>query len=390
MRHFFQTTLLALAASLTGSAAIVAAEKDIVDTAVSAGSFNTLVAAVKAADLVETLKGKGPFTVFAPTDEAFAKLPPEAVADLLKPENKKKLVSVLTYHVVAGEVPASKVVKLTGAKTVNGQQVDVKVDGDAVMVDGAKVIATDITCSNGIIHVIDSVILPSTDNLAEVATKAGKFNTLVAAAKAAGLVPALVGDTELTVFAPTDEAFAKLPEGTVANLLKPENKEQLASILKYHIVAGRVYSTDALAAKKAKTLEGNLIFIKVEDGAAKVNDAHLVATDIDASNGVIHVIDSVILPPAKSTSVHPRRMIEMAIQKGAPLYNAGHVAACSQVYSSTIQSLLSQAEPSIDDHTTHALKTALTESKSCTCQETNAWTLRRALDTAYRSMASVR
>ena len=134
--------------------------KDIVDTAVSAGSFKTLAAALKAADLIETLKGDGPFTVFAPTDKAFAKLPEGTVADLLKPENKAKLVAVLTYHVVPGKVMAADVVKLTTAKTVQGCEVTVKVDGDKVMVDGADVTKTDIGCTNGVIHVIDAVIFP--------------------------------------------------------------------------------------------------------------------------------------------------------------------------------------------------------------------------------------
>lgn len=135
-------------------------QKDIVDTAVGAGSFNTLVAAVKAADLVDTLKGKGPFTVFAPTDAAFAKLPGGTLDDLLKPENKEKLKGILTYHVVPGKVMAADVVKLKTTKTVQGQELTIKVSGETVMVDNAKVTKTDIACSNGVIHVIDTVVLP--------------------------------------------------------------------------------------------------------------------------------------------------------------------------------------------------------------------------------------
>jgi uncharacterized surface protein with fasciclin (FAS1) repeats len=133
---------------------------DIVGTAVAAGSFETLVAAVKAAGLVETLQGEGPFTVFAPTDEAFAKLPKGAVEDLLKPENKSKLQAVLTYHVVAGKVMSPDVVKLESAKTVQGQEVSIKVEDGKVMVDEALVTTADIEASNGVIHVIDTVILP--------------------------------------------------------------------------------------------------------------------------------------------------------------------------------------------------------------------------------------
>lgn len=135
-------------------------KKDIVDTAVEAGKFKTLAAALKAAGLIETLKGKGPFTVFAPTDEAFAKLPKGTVEELLKPENKEKLVAVLTYHVVPGKVLAADVVKLTDAKTVQGGKVTIAVKDGKVKVDGATVVKTDIEASNGVIHVIDAVILP--------------------------------------------------------------------------------------------------------------------------------------------------------------------------------------------------------------------------------------
>ncbi|MDH3620784.1 MAG: fasciclin domain-containing protein [Gammaproteobacteria bacterium] len=138
-----------------------AASKDIVDTAVAAGQFETLAAALGAADLVGTLKGDGPFTVFAPTDAAFAKLPEGTVESLLKPENRDQLVAVLTYHVVAGEVKAADVVKLSEAKTVNGQSVSIEVGDNGVRIDNANVIATDIGASNGVIHVIDTVILPS-------------------------------------------------------------------------------------------------------------------------------------------------------------------------------------------------------------------------------------
>jgi len=133
---------------------------DIVDTAISAKSFNTLVAALKAADLVDVLRGEGPFTVFAPTDDAFAKLPEGTLESLLKPENKAQLQSILTYHVLPGQYLAADVVKMDSAKTVNGQSFSIRNHDGSVMIDNAKIIKTDITASNGVIHVIDSVILP--------------------------------------------------------------------------------------------------------------------------------------------------------------------------------------------------------------------------------------
>jgi len=153
-------TAAVLALGIAAASAANAPQKDIVDTAVAAGSFNTLAAALKAAGLVDTLKGKGPFTVFAPTDAAFAKLPAGTVDDLLKPENKAKLVSILTYHVVSGAVSSAQVVKMTSAKTVEGQSVKISTKGGGVMIDGANVVKADILASNGVIHVIDSVILP--------------------------------------------------------------------------------------------------------------------------------------------------------------------------------------------------------------------------------------
>ena len=157
MRFF---TAVALAGALAISAPLHAADKDIVDTAVGAGSFKTLAKALQAAGLVETLKGRGPFTVFAPTDEAFAKLPAGTVENLLKPENKAKLAAILTYHVVPGKVTAAQVTKMTSAKTVNGQQLTIAANGSGVTVEGANVVKTDVAASNGVIHVIDTVMIP--------------------------------------------------------------------------------------------------------------------------------------------------------------------------------------------------------------------------------------
>ncbi|MDQ3171453.1 MAG: fasciclin domain-containing protein [Acidobacteriota bacterium] len=149
--------LVAVSAQTPASAQV---RKDIVDTAVAAGSFKTLAATLQAAGLVDTLKGKGPFTVFAPTDEAFAKLPAGTVESLLKPENKAKLQRLLTYHVVAGKVTAADVVKLSSAKAVSGDTITIKAGSGGVMVDGARVVKTDVAASNGVIHVIDTVIMP--------------------------------------------------------------------------------------------------------------------------------------------------------------------------------------------------------------------------------------
>ena len=154
------TTAVVAAALVLVASQARAQSRDIVDTAVAAGQFNTLAAALKAAGLIETLKGEGPFTVFAPTDAAFAKLPKGTVEDLLKPENKAKLTAVLTYHVVPGTVMAADVVKVKSAKTVQGGSLKVNSTGGKVMIDNANVVKTDIAASNGVIHVIDTVVMP--------------------------------------------------------------------------------------------------------------------------------------------------------------------------------------------------------------------------------------
>ena len=280
--------------------------KDIVATAIGAGQFNTLVAAVKAAGLVEALQGKGPFTVFAPTDAAFAKLPAGTVEGLFK--DPKALANILLFHVVPGAVKAEAVKDGLTAKTLQGSPVTFKVMDGKAMIEGAGIVATDVLASNGVIHVIDSVILPpakaaapaaaapAAKDIVATAVGAGQFNTLVAAVKAAGLVDALQGKGPFTVFAPTDAAFAKLPAGTVEGLLK--DPKALANILLYHVVPGAVKAEAVKDGLTAKTLQGSPVTFKVMDGKAMIEGAGIVATDVLASNGVIHVIDSVILPPA--------------------------------------------------------------------------------------------
>lgn len=268
------------------------AEKDIVDTAIAAGSFQTLVTAVKSAELVETLKGRGPFTVFAPSDAAFAKLPKGTVEGLLK--DQKKLQSILTYHVVPGRMMAKDVLASKWLKTAQGQSLRVSSNDDGAWIDGAKIVTTDIACSNGVIHVLDTVVMPRPD-IVETAIANGSFTTLVAALKSAELVKTLQGEGPFTVFAPTDAAFAKLPAGTVEGLLK--DREKLAKILTYHVVAGRVLSSDLPEKLSAKTVQGGEIAIaRTKEGKVTVNGAQVVTSDIIVGNGVIHVIDTVILP----------------------------------------------------------------------------------------------
>jgi transforming growth factor-beta-induced protein len=276
-------------------------EQTIVDIAVSDENFSTLVTALDAAGLVEALQGEGPFTVFAPTNDAFAALPEGALEGLLA--DTDALTDVLLYHVVEGKAMAADVVGLDGQKieTLLGQYVDIMIDGDAVMVDNAQVIITDIEASNGVIHVIDSVILPETRTIVDIAVEDGRFTTLVTALQAAGLAEALQGEGPFTVFAPTDEAFAAVPADTMAAL--GADPALLSSVLTYHVVPGKVMAADVVNLAAAETVQGEPISIAVDGESVMVNNAQVTATDIEATNGVIHVIDAVILP--ESLEVDP-------------------------------------------------------------------------------------
>ena len=285
--------------------------QSIVDIAVADGRFETLVAALQAAGLAETLAGEGSFTVFAPTDDAFAKLPEGTVEALL--QDIPALTDILLYHVVDGKVMAEDVVTLESAQTLQGEAVSISVENGMVYINDAQVIITDIMASNGVIHVIDSVLLPPAEepmsSIAEIAAADGRFETLVAALDAAGLVETLAGEGSFTVFAPTDDAFAKLPEGTVEALL--QDIPALTDILLYHVVDGKVMAEDVVMLNEAKTLNGRYVDIKVDNGMVYINDAQVIITDIMASNGVIHVIDSVLLPPESVGSI-----VDIAVADG--------------------------------------------------------------------------
>jgi transforming growth factor-beta-induced protein len=278
---------------------------DIVDTAVADGRFTTLVAAVQAADLVDALKGEGPLTVFAPTDDAFAALPEGTLDSLLA--DIPTLTDILLYHVVEGKVMAADVLELSQAQTLQGQYIDIRVEDGKVYIDNAEVLITDIETSNGVIHVIDAVILPETRDIVDIAVEDGRFGTLVAAVQAAGLVDALKGEGPLTVFAPTDDAFAALPEGTVEALL--EDIPTLSSILLYHVLEGKYMAADVLGMSQAMTLQGQYVSFSTDMGKVMVDNAEIILTDIEASNGVIHVIDAVILPET-------RDIVDIAVEDG--------------------------------------------------------------------------
>ena len=293
--------VLAVAAAAVGgtgpaSAGTRASKVDIVQTAVAAGQFTTLASLLQKAGLVDTLATGGPFTVFAPTDAAFAKVP-KATLDALAAD-PAKLKAVLLYHVVPGRVTAADVVKLTSAKTAEGRSLGIKVVNGSVFVDGAQVTTPDVEATNGVIHVIDSVLIPkeatAPKTIVQTAVAAGSFKTLASLLKKAGLVGTLQGKGPFTVFAPTDAAFAKLPKATLAALAN--NKAKLRSVLLYHVVKGNVSAAKVVTLRSAKTLNGKAVSIRVNGGNVLVGGARVTTADVKASNGVIHVVNKVLIP----------------------------------------------------------------------------------------------
>jgi transforming growth factor-beta-induced protein len=287
----------AMAAATLGASASAsttsrtAGDQNIVQTAIAAGQFTTLTSLLTKAGLADTLATGGPFTVFAPTDAAFAKVPKATLAALAK--HPAQLKSVLLYHVLPGSVTASDVAKLNSAKTLGGNSVLIRVNKGGVFVNQAKVTTPNVMASNGVIHVINKVLIPP-KNIVATAKAAGKFSTLTALLKKSGLAATLANKGPFTVFAPTNAAFAKVPRATLAALA--HNKAKLRAVLLYHVVNGQITAAQATKLRSAKTLEGKSLEIRVKGGKVLVGGATVTKADMLASNGVIHAINKVLIP----------------------------------------------------------------------------------------------
>merc|ERR1712166_912037 len=289
----------------------------IVGVAAANPDVFTLVNLPKAGGLVDTLSSAGPFTVFAPTNEAFAKLPLVVLKMLVEPKNVETLKKVLTYHVVAGAAIFSK--DLTNNetfKTVEGKSVVARVSTAGVKINDATVTTADVAASNGVIHIISSVLLPPgvplppmpTQNIVALAASIPDLSTLVTALKAGELITALSGKGPFTVFAPTNEAFAALPDGTLAHLLDPVNIKELQAVLEYHVIPDAAMRSFDLA-NDVTTLEGKDVHITRRNGRIFINDAKVTTADTDTTNGVVHIIDQVLIPPTTPAAPAPSASI---------------------------------------------------------------------------------
>lgn len=290
----------------------------IADLVSTLPQFSTLKVALTEAGLVDVFKDKkARYTVFAPTNDAFAKVPKETLDTLLG--NKELLTKVLTYHVVKGAITSPSVVRQkNGLLTLQGEKIQVTVGSD-VLLDEAKLLQADVRACNGVVHVIDSVLVPmevmealnepapgmgatapvapapECKDIVDIAAGNPAFSTLVTAVKAAGLVDTLKSAGPFTVFAPTNDAFAKIPADTLNGLLA--DKPALTRVLTYHVVAGKAMAADVVKLTEVKMVSGDTARVMVMDGKVMLDNANVIQTDIQACNGVIHVLDSVVLPP---------------------------------------------------------------------------------------------
>ncbi len=271
--------------------AVLLPKYTVLDIIVASPDHNTLEAAVIAAGLDEALAGEGPFTVFAPTDDAFAALPEGTIEALLA--DIPLLTSILTYHVVGAKALSTDLSDGQMITTLNGDSVTVKFMDGNVYIDEAMVTVADLEADNGVVHVIDAVLLP-TSTVVDIIVGSPDHNTLEAALIAAGLVETLSGEGPFTVFAPTDDAFAALPEGTIEALLA--DIPLLTSILTYHVVGAKALSTDLSDGQMITTLNGDSVTVKFMDGNVYIDNAMVTVADLEADNGVVHVIDAVLLP----------------------------------------------------------------------------------------------
>lgn len=268
----------------------------VVDIIVNSDDHTTLEAAVIAADLAGTLSGTGPFTVFAPTDAAFEALPAGTVAALLG--DIPALTDILLYHAISGDVKSGDLSDGMMATTINGKDITVKINADGVFINDAKVTVVDLVATNGVVHVLDAVLLPPAVTVVDVVVNSPDHNTLETAVLAADLAGVLSGEGPFTLFAPTDAAFDALPDGTLTALL--DDIPALTDILLYHAVSATVLSSDLSDGMTATTINGKDITVAVNPDGVFINGAQVTVADIVTDNGVVHVIDAVLLPPRVS------------------------------------------------------------------------------------------
>jgi len=296
---------------MTPTARVLAADKvtseerstsSIVDIARESGSFETLLAALDAAGLTDLLDAPGVFTVFAPTDEAFAQIPSSVIQSLLQPENKKNLQEILLYHVLAGEVSSedaiSAALSKTKVSTLSGSTLSPAFENASLVINRSEVLSADLKAGNGRIHVIDRVLIPFSQRLDVIDTAATykELSSFVSLVKSADLEDTLRKLERVDVFAPTNAAFEALPADVLERLLEPENREELSNLLQLHVASSFFRIGSIVTSVTLTSLQGDFLTIKYKSGELFVNDVKIKVLDIPTSNGSLQIIDAVLEP----------------------------------------------------------------------------------------------
>ncbi|WP_116126709.1 fasciclin domain-containing protein [Lewinella sp. IMCC34183] len=305
--------LLPLCLFLLLGAHLGAQGQTVVQIIADSENHTTLETAITTAELAGTLSGTGPFTVFAPTDAAFDALPDGALEYLLDEDNRDSLIAILQYHVVPGDTMAADLMDNMTLPTLNNQDsLYVRVIGEMVMINGALVTMTDLEATNGTVHVIDAVLMPPAGDIGMVIMETDTLSMLSDAITAAGIGPVLSMAGPYTVFAPNDGALMALPEDQL-NALLANPSGDLATILQYHVVPGAIYSGDLMDGMTVTTVQGEDLMVTVSNDSVFVNDYYVSMPDMMADNGVVHVIDGVLIPPSLTSTREPAFASEVSI-----------------------------------------------------------------------------
>ena len=373
---------------------------DLVSVAKSAG-LTTLLELVTLADLKLP---KTPVTIFAPTNEAFAAIPAATLQQLLLPESRATLRQILTHHIVSGVQSSGNVLNSRSLSALSNQSLSI--DADNGKVAGASIVAVDVPFNGGIVHVIDTVMLPESRSISEIVSTEGQLSTLIKAASSANLLSRLERQSgSWTVFTPVNSAFDKLPPGTVESLLEQGNVRTLTQVLGLHVVPGRVEARDLLAKKSLTTLTGTPLAVTLKNGKLTLGaNARIIASDIQASNGIIHIIDEVLLPASREPVASNNRtttntetgtdiveefasVYALAVKFGTPLFNDGNPEACAAVYEVAVETMIRFGRDELGNDVIERLMRTRQEGEAANARS-RAWALRRALDDSYNMLLS--
>jgi uncharacterized surface protein with fasciclin (FAS1) repeats len=380
----------------TGKASADRASTGSLASVATKANLTTLLALVKASGI--ELPSGTKVTIFAPTNEAFAKLPKEQVEFLTSAKGKATLQAILKHHVVGQTVGSASVLERRSLTALSGQSL--KVDPASLTIDGARLVATDVAFDGGLVHVIDAVMLPELRSIEQIVAEDARFETLRAAIQAADLGSALGAQNPgpWTLLAPSNEAFGAIPAESLKSLLG--DRPALTAVLGAHVLPTRIRREEMLAQGSARNLPGTgSVRFALDSGVITVEGARIQIADIEASNGIIHVIDRVLPAPTakadEATAALPDRarraaaILELAIERGVPRFNAGDQASCAALYELAITSVVLLGADALGEGASAELASALKQGANHQDVSERAWTYRRAMDRALGQMAEL-